>query len=80
MDLARADSCEFITLRAMHALIPPDSGAKSEWGTASRPGLRARYPLVKVVGADFYGVVVEGGEAGGFDVDDVVLVLERAFD
>jgi hypothetical protein len=34
---------------------------------------------VEVVGVDFYGVVAEGGEAGGFYVDYVVLVLERAF-
>jgi hypothetical protein len=36
-------------------------------------------PSVEVVGVDLYGVVVEGSEAGGFDVDDVVLVLEGAF-
>jgi len=37
-------------------------------------------PLMKVVRADFEGAVVERGEAHGFHVNDVVLVLQRAFD
>jgi hypothetical protein len=35
---------------------------------------------MKIVGMNFNCVVREGGEAHGFYVDDVVLVLQRAFD
>jgi hypothetical protein len=61
-------------------------GSNNLGGIVVNPGLRIEtrgiYVLldsVEVVGVDLYGVVAERGEAGGFYVDYVVLVLERTF-